>query len=647
MKMGNIRSRLLLAAVLPVTLVALLLASAFLGVRIGDIDEAYDQRGRSLARQLAAASEYGVFSGNVEHLQTLVNGAMRESDVHSVAILDNRGRRLVHAGKPGYDELPGLGQQEGVRHDSVQQLDLLSQPIMVVPTKLDDLLNAGPSIAGKAASPMGHVLIEFSRGSLLQREYEMLLAGLGIAICGMVFGGVLALRLGRGVIRPIARVSNLIDRLGRGELSARATLMPNDPLRDLQKSLNRMAERLELGRDEMQQRIDQATLEYREKREEAETATQAKSRFLAAASHDLRQPTHALGMFVARLAQLPHEADTRHLIGNLDAAVQALQDLLDGLLDVSRLDAQSVSVQLRPFALGNIFEQLRVTLRPVALSKGLRLRFRPTDVWLMSDPTLVHRILLNLVANALRYTRAGGVLVGGRLSGDGRHVRVEVWDSGIGIAPEHHRAIFKEFYQVGNVERDRGKGLGLGLNIVERTAHLLGHPLHLCSRPGHGTRFSLEVPRLLDDAAREGPSPVRASPLDDLAGLVVLVIEDDALAREALGSLLASWDVAPVVAEGLSAALWQIKNGPLPDVIVSDYRLREGETGIEVIRQLRMVAGRLIPACLMSGDTDAGLMQEARSADLTLLHKPVRPAKLRSLIRRLAVGAQGEDPVLA
>jgi signal transduction histidine kinase/CheY-like chemotaxis protein len=636
MKMVDIRTRMLLAALLPVTLLAVLLAGVFLVARVGDIGEAHSQRARSLARQLASASEYGLFSANIANLQTIANGALRESDVRSVAILDAQGNRLVSAGRAGYTKAPILNGQETETLDPATGMDLVAQPIVASQLKLDDLFEAGATDADGAPRALGHVLIEFSRETLRQRERDMLLVGMAVTLGGLLFGGFLAVRLGRGVIRPILRVSGMIERIGRGELSARGELSPDDPLRDLQLGLNQMAERLESGRDELEQRIASATVELREKKEEAETATLAKSRFLAAASHDLRQPTHALGMFVARLAQLPHDAETGHLISNLDASVQAMQDLLDALLDISRLDAHAVQVQRRPFALADIFEKLRLGLTPTALEKGIRLRLRPTNVWLLSDPTLLHRILLNLVANAVRYTRQGGVLVACRVAADGRHVRLEVWDSGIGIAPEHHQAIFKEFYQVGNAERDRSKGLGLGLNIVERTAHLLGHRLELCSSLGLGTRFSMDVPLAPPGAALDAPGPLEATTFDDLADVVVLVVEDDALAREALVSLLESWGVVVVEAEGLSTALWQLKSGVLPDVIMSDYRLRDGENGLETVRQLRAAAGQQIPACLMSGDTDPNLMQSAREAGLTLLHKPVRPAKLRSLIRRLA-----------
>jgi signal transduction histidine kinase/CheY-like chemotaxis protein len=647
MKMVDIRTRMLLAALLPVTLIAILLSGVFLASRFGDLGEAYHQRARSLARQLATASEYGLFSDNITHLQTIASGALRESDVRSVAILNAQGEILVFAGKAGFKAPSVLTRQEDEKFDPVKRTDLLSQPVTASQVKLDDLFEANAAGAEAPSPVLGHVLIEFSRDALFQRERDMLLLGLAVTLACLLFGGVLAVRLGRGVIHPILSVSRIIERIGRGELSARATVLPGDPLRDLQQGLNLMAERLESGRDELEQRVAMATLELRQKKEEAETATLAKSRFLAAASHDLRQPTHALGMFVARLAQLPHDAQTSQLIGNLEASVQALQDLLDGLLDISRLEAKAVQVQLRPFALAELFDQLQHGLAISAVEKGLLLRVRPTAVWVMSDPALLHRILLNLVVNALRYTRQGSVLVACRVAGDGQHVRIEVWDSGIGIAPEHHAAIFKEFYQVGNMERDRGKGLGLGLNIVERTAQLLGHRLQMHSTLGAGTRFSLLVPLVPLGAAMTAPVPQPVETLNNLAGLVVLVVEDDALAREGLVSLLESWGYVVGVADGLSAALSQLEAGLIPDVIVSDYRLRDEENGIKTIRQLRTKAGWLIPACLMSGDTDAGLMQAATEASLTLLHKPVRPAKLRSLIRHLAadVQASGADLV--
>lgn len=646
MKTLEIRKRMMWATLLPVTLLTVMLTVVFLMVRVDDVGQAHSQRARSLARQLAVASEYGLFSVNISHLKTVANGAMREPDVRSVIIVDNKGQILVQSGKPTYTTYPALTRFETEQLDPDKNTDFWVQPINASQIKLNDLFEVAGFSPDPQLNPMGHVLIELSRDTLLARERDILWVGLAIAFGLLLFGGFLALRLGQGVIRPILRVSHTIERIRNGDLSARAQVLPKDPLAELQLGLNQMAENLESGRDQLERRITSATLELRAKKEEAETATLAKSRFLAAASHDLRQPTHALGMFVARLAQLPHDGQTQTLIGNLEASVRAMQDLLDGLLDISRLDAQSVPVQLRPFALADLFEKLRVGLSESAQDKGLCLRIRPTDVWLMSDPSLLHRVLQNLLGNALRYTQQGSVLLACRVADDGKHVRIEVWDSGIGIAPENHQAIFKEFYQVGNSERDRGKGMGLGLNIVERTIRLLGHPLQLRSSLGSGTRFSLRVPLapVGSDLALQSMSQITS--FNDPAGQVILVVEDDALAREGLVGLLASWGYRVGAAAGLKAALKQLGQGLLPDVIVSDYRLRDGEIGIDTIRQLRTAIGRTVPACLMSGDTDAGLMQAAKEAGLTLLHKPVRPAKLRNLVRHLASETQTDGVIL-
>jgi signal transduction histidine kinase/CheY-like chemotaxis protein len=632
----DIRSRMLLAALLPVTLVAALLSTVFLAGRYVDLDEAHQQRVRSLARQLASASEYGLFSANTSSLQAIAAGALRETDVRSVLILDAQGHSLAMAGWTGQAALPALGAQEQRWIDARSGHELLVQPVSPSQLRLDDLFDGRDPAGAGQAQPLGHVVMEVSRAGVVARSQTMLAIGLAVTLGGLLFGGVLAVRIGRGVIQPVLRVSSMIERIGRGELTVRGQVRADDPLRDLQQGLNQMAEHLQQGRDELERRVALATAELRTKKDEAETATRAKSRFLAAASHDLRQPIHALGMFVARLAQLPHDRETRHLIVNLEASVRAMQDLLDALLDISRLDADAVRVQLQPVPLAPLFEQLRSALSPVASDKGLRLRVRTSSLWVQSDPTLLHRILLNLVSNGLRYTGHGGVLVGCRHSHSGKHLWIEVWDTGVGIAPEHQQDIFREFYQIGNPERDRSKGLGLGLNIVDRTARLLGHPLQLCSVPGHGTRFRLELPLAPAGDLQALMAASEPLPVDDVRGLRILVIEDDRQSAQALRGLLDSWGCVVALVEGLQGALTVVDGGFVPDLVLSDYRLRAGESGMQTLQRLRTQLERPLPACLMSGDTDPELIQSCRDAGLPLLHKPVRPAKLRTLIRRLA-----------
>ncbi|WP_231495588.1 ATP-binding protein [Hylemonella gracilis] len=674
----DIRARMALAAMLPVTLVTLVLSGVFLSGRYDDLDDAHQQWTRTLARQVASASEYGLFAANLENLQALTAGAMRESGVRMVLVLDAQGQVLAASGsvrlEPSSltprvimgledlylpaDFLP-LDGRAWRWIDPSSGDEFLVQPVHSSRLRLDEVYEGevnGPELG--ATGVLGYVMVEISREVLAQRSRFMLGIGLAVMGGGLLLGLLMAWLLGRGVVLPILRVSRMIGRIGAGDLSVRGELLPDDPLRALQQGLNQMAERLQRHHEELEQRVAQATTELRARKEEAELATQAKSRFLAAASHDLRQPIHALGMFVARLTQLPHDAETRRLIGNLEASVRAMQDLLDALLDVSRLDADAVQAQVRPVPLAPLLAQLRGALLPVAQDKGLHFRVRQprgAELWVRTDPALLHRILLNLLSNALRYTSEGGVLLSCRVrrvmsdgsAGAGDKVLIEVWDTGVGIAPEHQEDIFREFYQIGNPERDRSKGLGLGLNIVHRTARLLGHPLRLTSRLRRGTRFTLELPLAPEGERQFVPPAVEpARGPDDLRGLRVLVIEDDGASAHALDGLLHSWGCTVAVVESLRDALAVIEDGFEPDVLLSDYRLRAGENGMWAVQgvrqQMRRLAGPAqvlrpdLPAALMSGDTDPDLIQLCREISLPLLHKPVRPAKLRTLLRRLS-----------
>ena len=387
--------------------------------------------------------------------------------------------------------------------------------------------------------------------------------------------------------------------------------------------------------EELEHQVTEATAELMLKKQVAEDATRAKSDFLAAASHDLRQPTHALGMLIARLGQFPMEPGMHQVQRSLEASVYAMQDLLDELMDFSRLDSNTEKIELRPVALDQILIHLRDTLTPLAASKGLRLRIRPTTLCVLSEPIMLRRMIMNLALNAIRYTPHGTLLIAFRPTRDGRQIKIEVWDSGVGIAQEHHVPIFKEFYQIGNAARDRHKGIGLGLSIVQRSAQLLGHTIALRSQLGCGSRFTI----LLSKALVTLPAPVskKAETLDpaNISGLNVLLVEDDDLSRNAVEALLVSWGCRVLAASSGVQARELIQINPLPDIIVSDYRLGELENGITVVAELRAIAGRQIPACLISGDMDSELMIQIKSHDMSLLHKPVRPAKLRSLIRHL------------
>jgi len=644
MKTPDIRLRMLLAALLPVSLLCLLLSGVFLMSRFEDINDSYQSRNRLVARQLALASEFGLFAANQEQLQLIARGALREPDVRWVGIVDREGRMLASAGNSGEPGLPAPSRSAGQDIDDQYLPDVLTQVVYASGLKLDDLYEDSSGLNSGQASPLGQVVVKFSRQSVTEKKRDILMLGGLISVLGLLFGVVLAARLSAGVIRPMMRVSHLIERIGHGDFAVAAQVQANtsadDPLHGLQENLMHMANRLANVRQELEHQVATATQALRVKKEEAELAAQAKSRFLAAASHDLRQPIHALGMFVARLSQLQHDAPTRQLVDSLEASVRAIQNLLDGLLDISRLEARAVQIKLQDFPLQELFERVDQDLAPLAQDKGLRLRIRPSMLWVRSDAALLYRILLNLVCNALRYTDKGGVLVACRPTADPAQVSIEIWDSGLGIAHEHQQAVFEEFFQVGNPGRKRAKGMGLGLSIVQRSCQLLNQPLRLSSRLGVGTRICLTLPRAAPEAAHA--DALLPKPTHDQAthGDAVLVIEDDDLVRQALGELLHSWGYQVAQAGGLQEAQQVLQSGFVPAIIISDYCLNGDSQGIEVIAALRQQLGYPVPACLVSGDADPALLMAAQTAQLTLLQKPVRPAKLRSLLRRL-LAAQG------
>ncbi len=373
-------------------------------------------------------------------------------------------------------------------------------------------------------------------------------------------------------------------------------------------------------------------------RDIAEHANLAKTRFLAAASHDLRQPVQALAFFSDALAHEVTAPQTLGLLDKIRATGRSLQDLLDALLDVSRIEAAAVQVKKRNFCVAELLERLRRDFLQQAQTQQLRLRVAACDAWVYSDPVQLERILRNIVSNAIKYTPRGGVLIGCRRA-DGE-ISIEVHDTGVGIAPELQDAVFREFYQLDNPERDREKGLGLGLAIADGLARLLGHSLGLRSTPGRGSVFSIKVPRGEREAANVLP---QATPVDDLQGRAVLLIDDDALVREAAAAILERFGCVVVVAESGEEALDLMQaSGFTPEAMLVDYRLRGASTGVEVIRQVQAHCARVVPAALLTGDTAPDRLREVQASGFALCHKPLSGAKLRALLSSLLLPVSGE-----
>ncbi|MDH3688732.1 MAG: PAS domain S-box protein [Gammaproteobacteria bacterium] len=374
----------------------------------------------------------------------------------------------------------------------------------------------------------------------------------------------------------------------------------------------------------------QADEELRTAKTEAERANATKSRFLATASHDLRQPLQSLGMYLSALTRQLVQSDDREIASKMNQSLHSMGELLDTLLDISKLDSGSVVPELRDFSVQHLLARIASDLVPQAQEKGLQLRVVSSSCVLHSDPVLLKRIVENFVSNAIRYTDAGRVVVGCRRRQ--RYVRIEVWDSGIGVPQEALGTIFEEYFQLDNPVRDRTQGLGLGLAIVKHIARLLDHKLDVSSRSGKGSMFAVEVPvgeHLEDFAMHAEPG----APASATADAPILFIDDDPIIVDATSLLFKSMGYQLFTAMDGDQALKHLKDDVRPAIVVSDYRLPK-QNGVEVIKRVRELVGD-IPAIIMTGDTSAEEIEAAKLHNCRVLHKPVDTDKLIGLIEQM------------
>jgi signal transduction histidine kinase/CheY-like chemotaxis protein len=376
--------------------------------------------------------------------------------------------------------------------------------------------------------------------------------------------------------------------------------------------------------------------EAEDARQRAELASLAKSQFLAAASHDLRQPLYALSLFSASLDELKLGPDGRAVVANIQDSIGAMEQLFEGLLDLSKLEAGVVQPRLGPVSVDALFDRLSQYFRPIAVDRGLDLRLRSDGEWVVSDPALLEQVLGNLLSNALRYTTRGGVLVAARKRGQA--IRLEVWDTGAGIAEADLRRIFDEFVQLGNAERDRRMGLGLGLSIARRSAALLGAAIDVTSRPGRGSRFGFAQPAAPAEAVHVPPhrpagvvAPLR--PLLRSNDESVLIVDDDPGVRRALADLLGRWEVRFDAAADGAAALALVDAGARYGLVLADYRLPGRLNGLDLIAAIAERHPQPLPAAaLITADFDPALIAAARTAGVPVIPKPLRPPQLRELL---------------
>ncbi len=402
--------------------------------------------------------------------------------------------------------------------------------------------------------------------------------------------------------------------------------------------------RLELAKQTLEQRVQLRTSELseanrnlEEARQAAEEANLSKTRFLAAASHDLLQPMNAASLFVSILRQQQEGSDDEQarLVKRIDRSLRASEQLLSALLDISKLDSGMYEPEREAIHVPELFEQLRRRFRALADNRNLKLRVHATDHWVYSDRNLLYRILQNFLANAIHYTETGGVLLGCRLRGD--QLRISVWDTGVGIDDSEVKAIFQEFHRLDYARRLDEKGLGLGLAICDRIARMLDHEIDVSSKTGHGSCFSVIVPLAHQADLQKTPAPavvhVDGSGFKDL---VVLCVDNEPDILEAMNLLLDRWGCQSVMlAENQAQAAQQVLMHGTPDFVLVDYHLSDQSDGLHVMQHIDSILGTRLPAIVITADRSGELEEAVKARGYGLLRKPIRPAALRALMTNM------------
>ena len=625
MKQFGIRQYVALITLVPLIVIAVCLESFFLHNYYSELDHHVIERGKLIASQLGSSSEYGVVSNNQPFLLNIAHGVSQQPDVRGLVILNSASRTLAETGEFSSFAKNSLSDIKQTRHGNqpaaIRYSDeslLIVQPIVPQTVMLNEF-ETEPAI-----EPIGSVFLEISLANTKTLKLKILWYTIAATAIFLALTSYIVHLASRRITYPIKKLSHAIQTIAQGNLETRVAVFTHMiELSALSRGINHMTEQLQHERAVLLQRVDDATQSIRQSKEKSEHANLAKSKFLAAASHDLRQPIHAQGLFLEVLARTELSVQQRMLLTNARAASEASSEMLNTLLDFSRIEAGVVEPQLQPFRLQPLLNKIEIELAPQADEKGIVYRTRETHLAVQSDPSLVELILRNLVSNAIRYTEHGGLLVACRRHG--QQAVLEVWDTGIGIAPTQQQDVFREFHQLGNPERDRRKGLGLGLAIAEGLARTLGHELSLASTPQRGSVFRLALP------IASSSLPVEQSELSQnktqLLNARVLVIDDDESVRVGMSHLLCNWGCECDTAESIEDAL-MLARAHAPDVVISDYRLRECSTGVQAIAALREFLGNTLPALLITGDTDPVRLLEAQASGIPLLHKPVSPSQL-------------------
>ena len=621
---GNLQRDLFRLGVVPCAAVALALTGWFTHNRLQTLEAAFDAEGQAVARQVAAMSDLSLYAGDLPALQNVANAALRGGQVTRVEISNSAGVYVT----------------AGPKTASLAQLRMFTSPVTLrEASRASAFAPAGSTAAGD--TPIGLVQTFRDTTAYTRERSRSLFAGIGIALVALLAAWASVRHMARTVARPLRRVSRTVAALESGHFEVRCGVVEGGTpgtheLATLAHDIDRLAERLQSNREISEERVREATAVALQRMAEAEQAALSRARFLAAASHDLRQPLHAMGLFIDGL--LPDASPAqRPAVLRLQESTEFMGVLLDDLLEISRLDAQVLTPSIANVSLAALFDQLDAQHAATATQARVRLRWSDHGLAVRTDAAMLQRIVGNLVANALRHAPEGGTVLVAARRAAARHPerpqdeeRIEVRDNGVGIAPIHQGRIFEEFYQVANTERDRRRGFGLGLAICARIAALLGTRITVRSALQAGSTFAFTLPAArAADVVPPEPPPLASAPL---AGLRCLVVDDDPAILDGSRTLLAQWGCQVECVTTGAEAIARLGTGDIPyDAVLCDLQLAGDGDGVDVID----AAKRLQPdalAVLVSGATGPEVLQRLRHGGVMLLTKPVAPAKLRALL---------------
>lgn len=618
---GSLRRDLLRLGIGPCAVLAVALTAWFTHGRLATLDAAFDAEGQAVAQQVAAMSDLSLYAGDLPALQNVANAALRGSQVARIEISNSAGV-YVTAGPPA--AATGTA------------LRVFTAPVTLREASRASAFAPAGSTAG--ATPIGLVQAFRDSTAHARERTRSLMAGIGIALIALLAAWAAVRHMARAVAQPLRRISRTVAALEAGHFEARCDVVGEPTvatpaagrheLAALAGDINRLAERLQHNQQVSEERVREATAVALQRMAEAEQAALSRARFLAAASHDLRQPLHAMGLFIDGLLPSASEAQ-RPAVLRLQEGTAFMGVLLDDLLEISRLDAQVLTPAISALSLAALFDPVAAQHAAAATEAQVRLIWDDRGLAVRSDAALLQRIVSNLVSNAIRHAPPGGtVLVTARRRAGG--VRIEVRDNGVGIAPIHQARIFEEFYQVANTERDRRQGFGLGLAICARIAALLGTRITLRSGLQAGSTFALLLPEVpLAHVAPPVPEPAAPAPM---AGLRCLVVDDDSAILDGSRALLTQWGCHVDTADSVAAAIACLDMpGVAYDAVLCDLQLADEDDGMAVIDAARRLQPDAL-SVLVSGATGPEVLRRIRHGGVTLLTKPVAPAKLRALL---------------